>query len=130
MILKYFFFWFGALIIAFANGAMREIIIGKRLGELAAHQISCLTGSVFLVAYSFMLTRRWMPESSRQALNIGFLWLILTVTFEFLFFHLVGKKSWAALFHDYNIFQGRLWILVLISIAIAPYLFFKLRKAA
>ena len=47
--------------------------------------------------------------------------------FEFLFGHYVGKHSWSRLFHDYNILEGRLWSLVLMAIALAPYVMFRIR---
>jgi hypothetical protein len=51
---------------------------------------------------------------------IGTFWVILTVLFEFGFGHYVAKHSWQKLFADYNIFKGRLWLLVLINNIFAP----------
>jgi hypothetical protein len=48
------------------------------------------------------------------------LWLLLTVTLEFALGR-ASKKSWAELLADYNVFAGRLWILVLLSLALAPW---------
>ncbi len=52
--------------------------------------------------------------SARQALSIGAIWLILTILFEFLFGHFVMSNSWSKLFADYNLLQGRVWVLILI----------------
>ena len=44
----------------------------------------------------------------------------LTVSFEFGFGRLVMKHSWERLLHDYNILEGRVWILVLLWTLLAP----------
>jgi hypothetical protein len=66
--------------------------------------------------------RRWRPRSTAQALGVGALWLGLTVAFEFLFGHYVAGHSWARLVQDYDLLSGRLWPLVLLWVAAAPYL--------
>jgi len=30
--------------------------------------------------------------------------------------------------HDYNIFEGRVWLLVLIAILVLPYIVYKIRR--
>ena len=63
---------------------------------------------------------------SVPALAIGGIWLALTVAFEFLFGHYVMGHPWSRLFHDYNLLEGRLWVLVLVWTFIAPYVFYRL----
>ena len=60
------------------------------------------------------------------ALAVGLVWLGLTIAFEFLFWHYVAKHPLNRLIHDYNILEGRLWSFVLIVVAIAPYVFYKI----
>jgi hypothetical protein len=52
------------------------------------------------------------------------------VAFEFLFFHFVGGHSWSELLANYNIFAGRVWVVVLLWVAAAPYVFFHFRRPA
>jgi hypothetical protein len=54
------------------------------------------------------------------------MWLGLTVVFVFLFGHNVAKRSWHELLRDYNLFAGRVWLVVLVWVTIAPYLFYRL----
>jgi hypothetical protein len=61
------------------------------------------------------------PSSSREALKIGLLWLVLTLGFEFLFGHYVFGNSWDMLLEDYNLSRGRIWILVPVLVLVAPY---------
>jgi hypothetical protein len=52
----------------------------------------------------------------------------LTVLFEFIFGRLVMKHPWSKLLADYNLLAGRLWLLVLLWLVIAPVLFFVVQK--
>ncbi len=128
MILKYAIAWIPMVFIAIANGAIRQLGYERLLGELSAHQLSCLTGIMLFLLYTWCLSLYWPLESSRQAFTIGLIWLTLTIAFEFLFMHYGAKVSWARLFHDYNILEGRLWVLVLFSVFLAPYVVFKIRS--
>jgi hypothetical protein len=59
---------------------------------------------------------------------VGLIWLGMTVIFEFVFGHYVIGHPWRKLFHDYNLLEGRVWVLVLIWTTIAPLLFYKIRS--
>jgi hypothetical protein len=126
MVLKYTLAWIPMVFIGIVNGAIRQFGYGRFLGELFAHQVSSVIGIILFGSYVWILSIRWPLESSRQALAIGVIWLGLTVAFEFLFGHYVAKHPWTRLLHDYNILEGRLWSLVLISITIAPYVIYRI----
>jgi hypothetical protein len=113
------------IFIGILNGILRETTYGKYTNELRAHQISTLTGIIFFSLYIGLIVHLWGLESSTQALAIGAIWLLFTVAFEFLFGHYVARHSWEKLLADYNLLAGRIWILVLIGIAIAPFLFYR-----
>jgi hypothetical protein len=51
----------------------------------------------------------------------------MTVLFEFLFGRFVAGKSWEELLQAYNILTGNLWLLVLVVIAVSPYLAARVR---
>jgi len=125
---KYLLAWVPMVLIAIANAAVREAWYGKHLKELRAHQISTATGVLLFGVYIWVLIHVWRPESPGQAFCVGLTWLGFTVAFEFLFGHFVAGHPWGRLFHDYNLFAGRVWVLVLIWIALAPYLFYRLQK--
>jgi hypothetical protein len=119
--------WLGMVILAIYNGAMREKVYGKFMGELTAHQLSTLAWIILFGVYIWILTGWVRIESSRQALLIGGIWLIMTTVFEFVFGHYIMMHPWNRLLHDYNILKGRVWSLVLIWTFVAPYAFFRLR---
>jgi hypothetical protein len=124
---KYFLAWIPMVFIAMLNGALREGWYGKRLGELQAHQVSTFSGVILFGIYMWIVFRFWRIESVGQSIVIGLFWLWLTVAFEFLFGYFVADYSWSRLLQDYNIFAGRLWLAVLIWLAVAPYLFYRLQ---
>jgi hypothetical protein len=124
---KYLLAWFPMVAIAIANGGLRQTWYGKHLGELQAHQVSTLTGVVLFGVYIGFVVYLWRPVSSTQAIAVGLLWLAMTVAFELLFGHYVAGHSWDRLLHDYNLFAGRLWLILLVWVTVAPYLFFRLR---
>lgn len=125
---RYLIAWVPMVFIAIANGLFREKFFANRLKELHAHQASTATLMILFGIYTWVVLRIWKPESARQAIIIGLIWFVLTVAFEFSFGHYVAGHSWSRLFNDYNLFAGRLWILILIWVAIAPYVFYQLQK--
>lgn len=124
----YLLAWVGLVIVAILNGALRVKGYSSCMSELAAHQLSTAIGLCFFSIFFWFLTGAFRLKSSEQALGIGAMWLVLTILFEFVFGHFVMGHSWNNLFADYNIFKGRLWILVLLWTFIGPYVFFKIRQ--
>lgn len=127
--IRYVLAWVPMLVIAIANGALRESTYGKAMPELRAHQLSTLIGSIVIGAFIWVVVRVWPPSSGRQALAIGVVWLTLTVAFEFAFGRLVVHRSWPELLHDYDLLAGRVWVVFLVWLAVAPFVFFRLRQA-
>ena len=127
---KYLTAWFVMLLVSVANGAVRDFTYGRRVDELTAHQLSTATGVLLLGIVIRGFVRLYPPASGREAISIGLLWMALTVAFEFLFFHYVGGHSWSELLGNYNVLKGRVWVVVLAWIAIAPYVFFRVGHVA
>ena len=128
MILRYLLAWLLLAVVAIANGILRQATYGMFLSELAAHQISTLTGIVFTGIVVWLLSRVWPLHSARMAWTIGLVWLALTIAFEFGFGHYVADHSWSRLLADYDLSQGRLWTLFLAWIAVSPWVFHKLKE--
>lgn len=124
---RYLFAWFAMLLVSVLNGTVRDFTYGRHMPELLAHQLSTLIGIVLLGAVIRLYMHRWPFASARQALKVGLFWMSLTVAFEFLFFHYVGGHSWDGLLANYDLSAGRLWPLVLLWVAFAPYLFHRFR---
>ena len=106
--------------IGIANGTLREAGYRGRVGGLAAHQLSTASAIGLFAGYFELLAHRWPLGSSRKAFEVGAVWLVLTVGFEFGFGRYVAKTSWRELLVDYDLRKGRLWPLVLVWIAVGP----------
>lgn len=124
---KYVIAWFPMIVIAIVNGLFREKFLANHFNELRAHQLSTASMIVLFGIYVWIIFKIWAPISSSQAIIIGLIWLVLTVIFEFLFGHYIAGHSWDKLLRDYNILKGRVWVLILIWIAIAPYIIYQIQ---
>jgi hypothetical protein len=115
-----FMVWLAILVLASVNGAVRDFGLTPVLGNTIARALSTilLCALVLLVTWSAI---GWIgPTDGRQALSVGVMWLLLTLTFEFLVGHYAFGTPWAVLLADYDVTQGRIWILALIVTLFAP----------
>jgi hypothetical protein len=121
--------WLVMLVAAFINGAIRELLIVPRIGEQVGHFLSVfvLSGVIFGITYLFISA--FGPLPARMLLGVGLFWLVLSLLFEFGFFHYVMHAPWSKLLADYNIFRGRLLSVVWLTMLFAPLLCGKLLAA-
>ncbi len=125
MILKYFFAWFGMMILAIINGGFRDFAYKSHVGDLLAHQISTGILIVLFADYFWLLTTIWPIKSASQALVIGGIWFLMTETFEFGMGRFIMGDSWSKLFNAYNVFAGQVWICIPLWVLSGPYVFFR-----
>jgi len=126
--LPYVLMWFAMLVVAVGNGVLREKTFAKSMPELRAHQLSTVIGTLAMGVLIWFIIRRWPPASGREALVIGLLWLGLTVGFEFFLGLVLRKRPWAEVIGAYDLRRGRVWVLFLLWITVAPGLFYSLQK--
>lgn len=126
MISRYTLLWFVLAVVAVANGVFREATYGNRINELAAHQLSTLMGIFCIGVVVWLFSRVWPIQSARQAWFIGLIWLAQTIAFEFVFGRLVAGHSWQRLLADYDLSEGRVWLLFLLWILVVPYACYRL----
>ncbi len=128
--LRYVLAWFPMLVIAVANGALRQFTFAKHMPELRAHQLSTLLGALLIGAFIWLVIGAWPPSSARQAWQIGIVWLVLTVAFEMFMGLVLSRRPLAEVLRDYDVRAGRVWPLFLVWLTVAPWLFYRLRSAA
>ncbi|MFW6141514.1 MAG: hypothetical protein ACOC53_03020 [Candidatus Saliniplasma sp.] len=119
--------WVPLVFMAILNAGLREGVLSPTFGDYTGHVLSSiiLNGVIFIIAFLF-LKYISLDYTSQDLLIIGVLWLVLTISFEFLFGHFVMGHPWSRLLADYNIFEERMWILVPISTLLSPTLAGKL----
>ena len=124
---RYLLAWFAMLGIALGNGILWQFAFAPVMPELRAHQISTLIASLLIGGVVWRVIRRWPPSSGRQALGIGVFWLALTVAFEFFLGLVLARRPLAQVLQDYHLLEGRLWVLFLTWLTLAPWVFFRFR---
>ncbi|TGL79160.1 hypothetical protein [Leptospira yasudae] len=117
--------WFLLLIFAFVNAAIRELTYKEATGEFLSHQISVFTGMILLSLPIWLILKLKPLQNSEQAVRVGLLWVLLTEVFEFSMIVVWSKKPISVFFHAHDVFQGELWILFLVWIGTAPFLFYR-----
>jgi hypothetical protein len=118
--------WLCILVCAILNGALRQGVLLARYGEQTGRALSTLLLCAAILVVTWLAIPWIGPREPRHALGVSALWLTMTLAFEFGFGRMRGM-SWKALFEDYNLAAGRIWILVLIVTAIAPWAMARVR---
>ena len=119
--------WLGILLLAVANGALREAVLVPMLGQPAGLVLSGMLLSS-LIVWMACLALPWIGRTrAANYLVIGIGWLCLTLVFEFSFGHFVQGKPWPELLDAYRFQGGNLWPFVLLVTAASPFAAAKLR---
>jgi len=115
--------WFLFMILAIANAVIREAVYTSFLDELRAHQLSTFTLMIIFFIGTFLVLRfTGLKLTDQQTFLMGTIWVIMTISFEFLAGHYAFGNSWEKLVADYNILKGRIWILIPITTFVSPFL--------
>lgn len=112
--------WFLILVLAIANGALREGVLLKAVPRSSAFVLSgtILISCILTVS---ILSIHWLGRLTIwQYVLVGALWLALTLAFEFGFGMLIRGQSLAFVLEGYRFKDGNIWPLVLLAIAVAP----------
>lgn len=121
---------FGALVKAwlvimpamFVNGALRELVLKRFILPDIADAISVLLAMALVVGITRYTLRGIAGKPTRTLVRASATLVVLTVAFEFLFGHYVSGDSWTSLTENYEIWNGRLWPLVVATLAFVPFL--------
>ncbi|MFO7654615.1 MAG: hypothetical protein R6X25_12460 [Candidatus Krumholzibacteriia bacterium] len=124
MLLRIFLLWLPMVPLAIVNAAIRERTYRRRTSELRAHQISSITAILLFGIYVWAVYPWLELDADPEARLVGMWWAGFTVLFELLFGRYAMRHSWARLGHDYDLRAGRIWVLVVIWVGVAPYVFY------
>ena len=102
--------WIVFLVSAMGLGALREGWIAPALGEQAAHVIGTLLFVTTMLAIMWPFVAKFRTTLlPRDLWLIGVMWTLMTLSFEFLFFHFVAGVPLETMLAEYNLFAGRLF---------------------
>ncbi len=120
--------WLGMVVAALLNGTFRALITQPLLGETAARFVATVLLLALVTAYQWWLLGRLPIPSVRLAWLVGASWLVLTLSFEFGFGRFFEHLSWQTMLADYDLTQGRIWVLVPLWLLVAPVVLRRLRR--
>lgn len=120
--------WFLFMALAIINAAIRNEVYKPLVGDLAAHQISSVIFIVAILIVTYAILKFAKIElTDYDAFLMGAIWLISTILFEFLAGYYIFRNPWEKLLADYNLFEGKIWCLVLLTILLAPFVANRMR---
>jgi hypothetical protein len=119
--------WPGCATLAIANAGLRDAVLVERLGDLHAHQLATVILVPVLGTYTVLLDRRRPLPSGAAALRVGTAWAGFTLLFEFGLGTVRGLPM-SRMVADYDLAAGRVWILIPITMMIAPVLVQRRRR--
>jgi len=128
VLLRGFLIWLLFIPLAIMNGVMRDLVLTPALGETAGRALSSVTLSALILGAAVLFVKRLGVNTLIWLLIVGSFWLILTALFEFSFFLLVMGHPMDELLGEYDLFRGRLWVLVLATTFFAPLIAARIRK--
>jgi len=118
--------WLVILGLAFANAALRELVLVPGIGKVRGLTLSGVILSLLVLATAYA-SLPWLGVVRTPALlGIGLVWLVLTLAFDLALGAAQGECIRQQL-DAYLFKRGNLWPVVLLVTADAPYLAAKLR---
>jgi len=102
------------LVSGFNYFILMNMIYEPRWGPLVAHQIGMSTRIVYIYVFSYLLLRTVKEYQTADLVHVGFLWLGLTLVFEWGGGFLIGH-SVEEILVGWNISTGYMWPYVLLT---------------
>ena len=106
------------LVSGFNYFVLMGLIYEPLWGELVAHQIGMSTRIVYILIFAYLLQRYGPEHSQRDLLQVGLLWLLLTLLFEWGGSLLIGRPV-SEIVIGWQVWKGYLWPFVLVAYASA-----------
>lgn len=114
--------WLLFIPIPIINGILRESWYKPKIGELYTNIVGVFILSSVWILYTYLFFKNNIFNFSVGKLFLlGFIWLAMTLIFEFGMGILAGR-SWDYMLADYNILKGRLWPLFLFVVFWSPFI--------
>jgi hypothetical protein len=121
---KSILYWIPLPFIGVLNGIFRGIVLSNVTPETSARQISSILMIGWIALYTKLIFHKLELKRSAEPWILGITWIVLTMVFEFLV-GIITNTSIHTMMADYNVFEGRLWGFVLMSLLVIPVLYFK-----
>lgn len=98
---------------------LMNLVYESRWGALVAHQIGMSSRIVYISIFACLLLRYVKKYETKDLIHVGFLWLGLTLLFEWGGSLALGRSVEEILI-GWNIFAGYMWLYVLLTYLLSP----------
>ncbi len=127
MIFRALAVWLVIALAEVAQGYLRVRHLNRRVGDKRARQIGVLTGSVLILALTW-ITFPWIGiRTAAEAQLVGGFWLALMLAFDVGFGRWVFHAPWERILGEFDLRRGRLLALGMLVVLLAPWLVLRLR---
>jgi len=114
--------WLLIMLVETVHGVVRTMALAPVVGDFAGRQIGVFTGSLLILAVTYLSIGWLRPGTGRMFAAVGILWVVLTLLFEVGLGRVVLGYPWSRLIADYDIAHGGLMALGLLLMAFAPFI--------
>ncbi len=119
-----FISWFGLTVIRLLGHYTWLNVIGP--GWPRGYWFRIFPQIIVISIFSYFLIKKYNSYKPLFWMNIGVLWLTFTLMFEFGGGHFIAGESFELLFEGWKFWKGNIWILVLLSHLLMPYITFSI----
>lgn len=121
-VLRAVLWWLVILVLAIANGMLRDGLLVSVMGPFAALVTSGVVLSALILLVAYFAVPGLGPLGRAQYWLVGLVWLAMTLVFESGFGLLVQHKALSELLQAYTFAGGNIWPVVLVVTLVAPRL--------
>ena len=107
------------LVSGFNFFVLMNLVYEPRWGAVVAHQIGMSSRVVYISIFAYLLLRYVKKYETKDLIHVGFLWLGLTLIFEWGGSLAIGRPVEEILIW-WNIFTGYMWPYVLLTYLLSP----------
>lgn len=114
--------WFVMVLVAIANGLLREKILNVYLGESMALPVSGALLSILILLIIYLAMNLFKDQNRLAYFALGVFWVGLTLMFEYGFGYFVRGIGLREISQVFNVFSGNLFTLVIMVTLFGPQL--------
>ena len=118
--------WLAIILAESVHGALRQVFLAPRVGDLPARQLGVFIGSLIILAIACAGIRWIRAGRVSEQLRVGLAWVVLTLAFEWGLGTVLGYSR-ERMLADYNPLEGGWMVLGLAFMLVAPALAARIR---
>lgn len=120
--------WLLIAVLAIVNGIFRESLLVPLIGHSAALPVSGISLSSIIFIVTYFVFPMFGKRSFQTYFFIGLQWVLMTLIFELVFGHYIIGKPWPVIFEVFNVYQGNLFVIVLLTSLFSPFIVAKIKS--